>query len=153
MHCARDGLAAAEAGLAINTNFVPLLAQRAIAENLLGCNEQAKSDIQLAMRQSPRDPYIGIFHLLIGDAELGLGHSDAAIDQYRQTIDLGFRAYMVYASLAAVNSNSGKKEDAKAALAEARRLNPKLTVKWMIEHTASPAAVLDGLRKAGLPEE
>jgi hypothetical protein len=38
-------------------------------------------------------------------------------------------------------------------LAEARRLNPKLTVKWMIEHTSGISAVLDGLRKAGLPEE
>jgi hypothetical protein len=37
-------------------------------------------------------------------------------------------------------------------LAEARRLNPKLTVKWMIEHTAGIPAVLDGLRKAGMPE-
>jgi hypothetical protein len=41
----------------------------------------------------------------------------------------------------------------KAALAEARRINPKLTVKWMIEHTASSSVVHEGLRKAGLPEE
>jgi TolB-like protein/Flp pilus assembly protein TadD len=149
----REGLAAAEAGLAINPNFVLLLAQRAIAENSLGRYEQAKTDIQLTMRQSPRDFYLGIFHLLMGDAELGLGRSDAAIDQYRQAIELGFRAYMVYANLAAVYADTGKEEEAEAALAEARRLNPKLTIKWMIEHTPSPSPVFDGLRKAGLPEE
>ena len=44
-------------------------------------------------------------------------------------------------------------EEAKTALAEARRLNPKLTVKWMIEHIGDFQAVSDGLRKAGLPEE
>jgi hypothetical protein len=44
-------------------------------------------------------------------------------------------------------------DEAKAALVDARRLNPKLTVKYMIEHTPNLPAVLDGLRKAGLPEE
>jgi hypothetical protein len=39
-------------------------------------------------------------------------------------------------------------------VAEARRLNPKLTVKWL-KSTAPgiPAFVVEGLRKAGLPEE
>jgi hypothetical protein len=34
-----------------------------------------------------------------------------------------------------------------------RGLNPAITVKWMNEHTPNLPAVLDGLRKAGLPEE
>ena len=44
-------------------------------------------------------------------------------------------------------------DEAKAALAEARRLNPEITIKWMKEHTKNLTAVLEGLRKAGLPEE
>ena len=52
-----------------------------------------------------------------------------------------------------MHANAGKVDEAKAALAEARRLNPKLTVKWMIERSAGVPGVLDGLRKAGLPEE
>jgi adenylate cyclase len=149
----REALVAAETGLAINPNFAPLLAERATAENSLGRNDQAKADVQLAMRLSPRDPELNIDHFLMGDAELSLGHLDAAIDQYRQTIDLGFRAYMVYANLAAAYAQAGKIDEAKAALAQARSLNPKLKIKWMIEHTASPPAVFDGLRKAGLAEE
>jgi hypothetical protein len=43
-------------------------------------------------------------------------------------------------------------DEAKAELAEAR-LNPVITIKWMREHTPNLPAVLDGLRKAGLPEE
>ena len=46
----------------------------------------------------------------------------------------------------------GRIDEAKATLAEAQHLNPKLTVKWMVEHMASPAAVHERLRKAGLPE-
>ena len=65
----------------------------------------------------------------------------------------GYRAFFVYTNLAAAYAHAGKMDEAKAALAEARRLNPKLTVKWMIEHTPNLPAVFDGLRKAGLPEE
>ena len=105
------------------------------------------------MRLSPRDPWLGMFHMQVGEAELGVGRTDAAIDQFRQTIDWGFRPYLVYAYLAASNAQAGRMNEAKAAFAEARRLNPKLTVKWLIEHTSGFPAVLDGLRKAGLPEE
>jgi hypothetical protein len=66
---------------------------------------------------------------------------------------LGYRPYFVYADLAATYANAGKMDEAKAALAEARRLNPKLTIKWMIEHTPSSSVVHEGLRNAGLPEE
>jgi hypothetical protein len=38
---------------------------------------------------------------------------------------------------------------------QARRLNPQLTIKWMADHYAGlpPTGIVDGLRKAGLPEE
>jgi hypothetical protein len=44
-------------------------------------------------------------------------------------------------------------EEAKTSLAEARRLNPNLTVKWLIAHAPNLPSYLEGLRKAGLPEE
>ena len=45
-------------------------------------------------------------------------------------------------------------DEAKAELAEARRLNPAITIKWLKEHTPNHSGRLfDGLRKAGLPEE
>ncbi|HZZ26066.1 MAG TPA: hypothetical protein VFE60_27495 [Roseiarcus sp.] len=44
-------------------------------------------------------------------------------------------------------------DEAKAALAEARRRDPELTVKWMIDHAPNLPPLFDGLRKAGLPEE
>jgi adenylate cyclase len=149
----REGLAAAEAGLAINPNFVMLFAPRITAELSLGRFEQAKADAERAMRLSPRDPYIGVFHYYIGAVELSLGRLDAAIDEFHQTIDSGFRTYFPYVDLSAAYAQAGKMDEEKTALAEARRLNPKLTVKWLIEHTSGVPTVLDGVRKAGLPEE
>jgi tetratricopeptide (TPR) repeat protein len=89
----------------------------------------------------------------VGDAEINLGHLDAAIDAYRKAIDSGSQQFYFYTNIAAAYALAGKMDEAKAALAEARRLNPAITVKWMKEHTPNLPAVFDGLRKAGLPEE
>ena len=147
-----EALGAADAGLAINPNFVLLLSPRAAAENSLGRFEQAKADCERAMRLSPRDPFSGVFRLWIGAAELGLGHFEAAIDAFRKAIDSGYRPFFVYSSLAAAYAQAGKMDEAEAALAEARRLNPKLTVKWYVARGVN-AALIDGVRKAGLAED
>ena len=55
--------------------------------------------------------------------------------------------------MAAAYTHVGKMDEAKAELAEARRLNPAITIKWMKEHTPNLPAVFDGLRTLGLPEE
>ena len=88
----------------------------------------------------------------LADAELGLCHFDAAIDHLHKAIDAGYRASYPYRELAAAYALAGKADDAKAALAEARRLTPTLTVKWVAKTNPLPV-VLEGLRTAGLPEE
>jgi adenylate cyclase len=148
-----EALGVADAGLAVNPNNVPLYVPRIAAENSLGRFEQAKADAEWAMRLSPRDPLVGIFHVQLGGAELSLGHVEAAIDAYRKAIDFGNHEYYAYSNLAAAYAQAGKMEEAKTALAEARRRNPEITIKWMEEHTPNLPAVFDGLRKAGLAEE
>ena len=56
-------------------------------------------------------------------------------------------------SAAAAYALAGKMDEAKNALAEGRRLNPNLTVKWLTDHAPNIPPLFDGLRKAGLPEE
>jgi adenylate cyclase len=150
---ANEGLSCADAALAVNPNFGPLYAWRGVAETSLGRFEQAKSDLRQAMLLSPRDPRIGVWYLQVGSAELEQGHSDAAIDELHKALDAGYRAYMVYGNLAAGYALAGKMDEAKSALADARRLNPSLTVKWAIAHSPNLPNLFDGLRKAGLPEE
>ena len=149
---ANEGLSAADAGLAINPDDPPLYRARGSAELALGRYEQAITDVQQAIRLSPRDPRIGLWLENLGDAELGLGHLDAAIDEYHKAIDAGWRAYQPYRGLAAAYALDGKMEEAASALAEARRLNPQLTLKWLQSHSFSIPPLLEGLRKAGLPE-
>ena len=105
------------------------------------------------MQLSPRDTYIGVWHVEVGDAELGLGHFDAAIDAYHKSIDLGFHAFAPYVDLAAAYALEGKMDEARPALAEAHRLNPQLTVKWLQTVAPNLPLLFEGVRKAGLPEE
>ena len=148
-----EALSVADAGLVVNPNYAGLYAVRAYAEISLRRFEQAKSDLQLAMRLSPRDPGIGWWHATWGMAELGLGHFDAAIDEFRKGIDLGCHVYYAYAGLAAAYAMEDKTFEAKDALEEARRVEPELTVKWMINHIWNVPNFFDGVGKAGLPYE
>ena len=91
--------------------------------------------------------------VIVGDAEINLGHFDSAIGEYRKALEMGENGFFVYTNLAAAYAQAGKMDEAKAALAEARRLNPAITIKWMTEHTPNLPAVFEGLRKAGLAEE
>jgi adenylate cyclase len=148
-----DALRAADAGLAVDPNSAPLHGWRSIAETYLGQFEQAKSDVMQAMRLSPRDPSMSQWHNFMADAELGLGNYDAAIDQSSRAIDGGYRVFYAYLNLAAARAFKGEIDQAEAALTEARRINPRLSVKWLIEHKPVLQTAFDGLRKAGLPEE
>ena len=76
----------------------------------------------------------------MADAELGLGHFDAAIDEANKAIDAGYRVFYSYLNLAAAHALKGDIDQAKAPLAEARRLNPKLSVKWLVGTQTGSAA-------------
>jgi adenylate cyclase len=151
-HRLDEGLRAADAGLAFNPNSASLYAARGHAEIYIGHFEQGKADVQQAMRLSPRDPGIGGWHNFLCLAELGLGRYDSAIGKAHDALDAGYSIFLVYAFLAAAHALKGEMALAKTALAEARRLNPKLTVKSMAERYGNIPTLLEGLRQAGLPE-
>jgi adenylate cyclase len=129
----------------------------AVAEELLGRYEQSISHLEQAIRISPRDSYIGVWHMEMGRDLLGLRQYDAAIQEGLKAIDSGYRQQQSYASLAAFYAAADKAPEAKAALAEAIKLNPKLSVAWFDAHLpsfiSSPPGFREALIKAGLPEE
>jgi adenylate cyclase len=149
----REALRVIDAGLAVDSNSAPLLAMRSEAHTSLHRFEEAKSDIRQAMLLSPRDPSMPMWNNLFADAELGLGRYDAAIEACKKAIDGGYRVFLPYLNLAAAQALKGEDSDAKAALDEARRLNPRLSLKWLTEHRPVLEPAFDSLRKVGLPDE
>jgi adenylate cyclase len=149
-----EAIRVADAGLAVNPNNPYLYGARATAETSLGRFDEAKSDLQQAIRLSPRDPNTTVNHTQLGDVEIGAGRPETAIVEYRKSLDAGDHTYWNYANLAAAYGLLGKIDEAKPFVAETLRLNPSFTIKWYREHVPYDLPTRDeGLRKAGFAEE
>jgi adenylate cyclase len=145
---------AAQTAVALDPNAANGYYAMALAEGALKRREQSIVHIKQAFALSPRDPIGGLWHSVLGIDEGCLNRLDA-IGEFKQAIDTGYRTFFPYAFLAAVEAAKGNDAEAKVALAEARRINPQLTIKWFAEHSPAPTLTVfvDGWRKVGLPEE
>jgi adenylate cyclase len=149
-----EAIEAAQAAIALDRNAAYGYFAMGRAEAWLGRCEQSIGHIKQAFVLSPRDPLGGLWHMDLGVAEACLGQFDAAIGEFKRAIDAAYRTYLLYAYLAGAEGAKGNDAEAKVALTEARRLNPQFTIKWFAEHLGLPPTIIvDGWRKAGLPEE
>ena len=154
---ANEVIAEAEASLRADPSFAGAYWAMAVGEQLLGRYEQSMSDLEQAMRISPRDAGIGLWRVEMGRDLLALRRYEAAVQEGLKAIDSEYRTAISYASLAAFYAAADKTPEAKATLAEAMKLNPKLSVAWFDAHLpvfidASPG-FREALIKAGLSEE
>ena len=152
LHRPKEGLRAADAGLALNPGSAFLYYASGMGKIQAGMFAQAKSDILYAIQLSPRDPGLGLWLFALASSDIGLGHFDDAIDECHRAIDAGLRTFPAYAILATAYAMTNRIDEAKAAVVEALKLNPKLTVKNITERYPKTPAVAEGLRKAGVPE-
>ena len=86
---ANEIIAESEASLRANPSFPWGYWPMAVGEMLLGHYEQSISELQQAMKISPRDPNIGIWHMEIGRSLLALTRYDAAIQEGLKAINFG----------------------------------------------------------------
>jgi adenylate cyclase len=154
---ANEIIAEAEASLRADPSFPWGYWPMADGDMLLGHYEQSMSDLQQAMKISPRDANIGMWHMEMARALLALTRYDAAIQEGLKATDSGYRTGQSYASLAAFYAAADRIPEAKAALAEAMDVNPKLSVAWLDAHIpsfiGSPPSMREALIKAGLPQD
>jgi adenylate cyclase len=154
---ANQVIAESEAALRADPTFAGAYLPMAVAEGLLGHYEQAISDLKEAVRISPRDYNIPIWIMEMGRQLLALGRYDEAIQAGLKAVDSGYRTVLSHTALAAFYAATDRAPEAKTALAEAMKLNPKLSVAWFHAHNSAwvdtPPGFREALIKAGLPEE
>ena len=147
----------AEASLRADPSLANAYLPMAFGEGLLGHYEQSISDLKQAMRISPRDSHIGLWYMDMGRYLLALGRYDEALQEGLKAINSGYHTVLSHTALAAFYAAVDKMPEAKAALAEAMNLNPKLSVAWFRAHNSAFVDTGPGFRenliKAGLPEE
>jgi TolB-like protein/thioredoxin-like negative regulator of GroEL len=122
-----------------------------------GDYDAALTNLEEAMRLSPRGPLLIIWHLCKGWAALLAGRDEEAVENATQAAEANPEFPDIYAVLASANGHLGRAGPARAALDQLSRRMPALTVGD--ERLNRPFAregdrerFLIGLRKAGLPE-
>ena len=131
---------------------------KALIHAIKGDTEQAIDAAERAISVGPNDPAIWNSYLSLAQANLQelrfMQAGDFARRALRHNENLGPAYYL----LAAASAHLGNEADAKQALATALKINPGMTITAFpkVYHVAlykNLDAYLDGLRKAGLPED
>ena len=153
-----------ETAIALDRNHRSAFFQLGATLNSLGQPEAAIPYIEKAIRLSPYDASIPVSYMVLGRSHLLLGHVDEAIDFLRKARAANPRLYLVQFGLAAALGLKGDLDEARAALAEAIKINPELNslarvrAHWRQLNNPQRRALAEktedaGLRRAGMPEE
>jgi adenylate cyclase len=149
----KEAAEAAQNAVRLNPNYAPAYAQLAQDQVTPAELPMALSNIDQAIKLSPRDPELGRWYWLKGRTFNYMGQYQDAIREAKAALDSGYSTWGVYTQLAVAYAYTGQRSEAEAAVAQARKLFPKLTVKWYRARIDVPEVFYEGLRKAGLPEE
>jgi adenylate cyclase len=150
----REAAEAAQTAIRLNPSYAPAYAQLAQDQNSSpGEYPLAIVNIERAIKLSPRDPEMGRWHWIRGKTFDYMGRYQDAIRELKAALDAGYGAWPVYSHLAVALDALDQRPEATTALAQARKLNPKLTIKWYRARVEEPEVIFQGLLKAGLPEQ
>jgi adenylate cyclase len=117
----------------------------------------AIASLEQAMRLSPHDPATWFYAAGMGWAHFAAGRYGEAVRWLQTSLQWRNDYNLAYRGLAASYARLGRLEEARAALAEALRLEPELTTAKIRSElrVADPSFMepyVDGLRRAGLPD-
>jgi DNA-binding SARP family transcriptional activator/TolB-like protein/Tfp pilus assembly protein PilF len=127
----------------VDINPSATIADAQIAEILtrLGRPQQGVDRIQYAMRLSPKDPAIGTFYAIAGEAELELKHDDAAAGWFQRAIASQPRNPTAYLYLAATYALMGDRQNAATYWSEFRIRSAPAAIDQLVRRLrADPAA-------------
>jgi TolB-like protein/tetratricopeptide (TPR) repeat protein len=154
------GIAECERALALARNLVTAHALIGLAKMHIGRCEETDAHIQEAIRLSPRDSFAYSWMSIAGYAKLLLGSDEEAVSLYRRSIELNRNEPFAHFHLAAALAHLGQLAESHAALQAGLAIRPGLTIRHYKARSLSDnptyllqrERVIEGLRKAGVPE-
>jgi class 3 adenylate cyclase/TolB-like protein/Tfp pilus assembly protein PilF len=151
-----------EKSLALNPSFVSAYTGLCTASSFLGRPKEAVEYADKAIRLSPRDPLLYVFHLEKGFALLLLHQDDQAIEWLRRAVAAAPQWPLPQALLASSLAMTGHEQEAAETLKRYLSLSgtrARTIAVWRKQlpsdnpvFVAYAARLVEGLRKAGLPE-
>ncbi len=150
-------IAALRRALELEPNASGAWASLAMAFGFAGRSEEALAAVEKARRGSPRDPVMWKWTQAETVAAFADERLEDAIERAKATIQLQPGFYGSRPLFAASAAHLGRMDEAREALADLLELVPHFTVGGVIknpmfERPDDAARLVDGVRKAGLPE-
>ena len=157
-----EAIVEAERCLALNPSFVNAYSDLSTASSFLGRPQKAVEYADKAIRLSPRDPLLYVFHLEKGFALSLLHQDDQAIEWLRRAVAAAPQWPLPQALLASALAMTGHEAEARETLKRYLSLSgtrARTVAQWQGQmpsdnpiFLAYAARLTEGLRKAGLPE-
>jgi TolB-like protein/DNA-binding winged helix-turn-helix (wHTH) protein len=156
----RAAISQAEAALVDDPNNADAHAERSFWNLFLGHSEDGIAGVETALRLSPRDPALSWWQFFMCHIHTHLAQWEQAIEWCGKSIASGNASMYPFVDLAAAYAWAGHDKEANEAAAQLRKLYPDFTVQtwagipWSDDPTfnAQYQRIVEGLRKAGLPE-
>jgi class 3 adenylate cyclase/TolB-like protein/Tfp pilus assembly protein PilF len=155
-----QAIAEADAAIADNPNNAEAHAARGLLNLYLGRAEDGFSWLETAFRLGPRDPEVPDWQQNVCYLHNFLAQWEQAIEWCEKAVTSQPESPYARIHLAAANAWAGHDKEAREAVAQLQKVYPGFTVqKYAGLHftddptfTAQRARIVEGLRKAGLPE-
>ncbi len=158
---AAQGISENERALTLNRNLASAHMHIGVAKCFVGRAQETEGHINEAIRLSPRDTGVYIWLAMAGYAELLLSRDNEAASLLHRSIEANRNYALPHFWLAAALAHLGRLDEARAATQAGLALNPSTTVSgfrnvrrsdnpiWVVQRER----IIDGMRKAGVPEE
>jgi tetratricopeptide (TPR) repeat protein len=158
-----QGIAECEHALALDRNLAHAHALIGLGKHFIGRDEETEAHVAEALRLSPRDAMAYLWMFYVGVASTQLGHCEQAVAWFRRSIEANRNYSHSHFVLAAALAQLGRLEEAHSAVKTGLALDPVYAVSRLRASLAGGSdnptflarlePVLDGLRKAGVPEQ
>jgi TolB-like protein len=160
-----SALAAFSRAVELDRNFALAYAHKGNQLTLVGRPAEAPPLVEQAIRLSPHDPSIGMFHWIVGRAHFFTGQYDQAIPWLRKSVETRSNLWFNHLYLVSACALAGMPEQATRALSEFNRLFPSPVYTLAVVETRESATPNDdatvvaardkfheGLVRAGMAE-
>src|SRR5271166_3573370 len=159
---AAQGIAECEHALELDRNLAQAHALIGLGKDLIGRAEESEAHVVEALRVSPRDTLASIWMTFAGMAKNQLGSWEQAVAWFRRAIEANRNFPLTYFHMVAALAQLDRLDEAHAAVKAGLALNPAFTLSraraaWTAQsddptYLAGLEPVLEGMRKAGVPE-
>jgi TolB-like protein/class 3 adenylate cyclase len=158
---ASQGIGELERALALNRNLGAAHAWIGLAKITMGRPEETEAHVKEALRLSPADAVVFIWHHILGVAKMNLGADEEAAALFRRSIDASRNYPLNHFYGAAALARLGRLDEARAEVKAGLALAPRYSIARFRRaaesdnptYLAGRERIEEGMRKAGVPEE